>query len=203
MDVAKIPGLVSGAMSAPATTLAQQGSQSPANLLPVADQAHIRPLDVAGALQILLAEVRAAFALTADFGTSAPVLIDTPALAARQLIEMVLQSMPDDAQSVSAWAASLVRVESALQAGFDRALNAVTAWQDVPPLVIDAAKETRTLVFSALAEEPLKLQWLRPEWIGLAPRIERFWRRRRFVRRRLLDPDYSSANLDDTHEHQP
>jgi hypothetical protein len=34
--------------------------------------------------------------------------------------------------------------------------------------------------------------WLRPEWLGLAPRIERFWRRRRLTRRGLADPDFLS-----------
>jgi hypothetical protein len=29
--------------------------------------------------------------------------------------------------------------------------------------------------------------------VGLAPRLQRFWRRRRLARRRLMDPDYSSG----------
>ena len=60
-------------MPAPAATAprtptgppAEQGPQSPANAAPIADRADIRPLDIPAALQILLAEVRAAFELQA------------------------------------------------------------------------------------------------------------------------------------------
>jgi hypothetical protein len=91
-------------------------------------------------------------------------------------------------------------VESALQTGLERAINAVTVWHDVPAAVVDAAHETRALVLLALSDEPQNPLWLRPEWAGLAPRFERFWRRRRFARRRLADPDYSSGTFDDNHE---
>ena len=106
---------------------------------------------------------------------------------------MVLQSMPDEAPDVAAWTQALVRMEAALQTGLANAISAVSAWRDVTATVVDAAKETRTLVFSVLGDEPQNPLWLRPEWVGLAPRLERFWRRRRLARRRLMDPDYSSA----------
>jgi len=80
-----------------------------------------------------------------------------------------------------------------LQTGFASAISAVSAWRDVPSAVVDAAKETRALVFSVLGDEPQNPLWLRPEWVGLAPRLQRFWRRRRLARRRLMDPDYSSG----------
>jgi hypothetical protein len=82
-----------------------------------------------------------------------------------------------------------VRIDEALQLGMDRASNAVAAWRDVSPAVLEAVRDTRSQVFSALADEPQSPLWLRPEWIGLAPKIQRFWRRRRPVRRRLIDPD--------------
>jgi hypothetical protein len=84
-------------------------------------------------------------------------------------------------------------METALQTGLASAITAVSAWRDVPAAVVDAAKETRALVFSVLADEPQNPLWLRPEWAELAPRLQRFWRRRRLARRRLMDPDYSSA----------
>jgi len=49
------------------------------------------------------------------------------------------------------------------------------------------------LVFLVLGDEPQNPLWRRPEWVGLAPQLQRFWRRRRLAHRRLMDPDYSSG----------
>jgi hypothetical protein len=131
---------------------------------------------------------------------------ESPAQAVRALLQMVLQALPDETASslesnapgnAPAWSAALTRVDDALQAGLDRAVGAVTAWRDVPASVVDAAKETRASVFAILGDDPQNPIWLRPEWAGLAPRYERFWRRRRFVRRHLTDRDYSSGSFDD------
>jgi hypothetical protein len=113
---------------------------------------------------------------------------------------MLVDAMPDEPQSMPAWSALLERVETALQSGLDRGIDAVTLWRDVPVIVVDAAKDTGALVFSALGDDPRNPVWLRPEWAGLAPRFERFWRRRRRARRLLTDPDYSSGSLDDDSE---
>jgi hypothetical protein len=186
----------------------------------IADRADIRPLDIPAALQILLAEVRASFELQAieiggDTGGAGAV---SETQAARALLQMVLQALPDESASspewnapgnapgdapgnapgnALAWNAAQMRVDAALQAGLDRAVSAVAAWRDVPASVVDAAKETRTLVFAILGDDPQNPIWLRPEWAGLAPRFERFWRRRRVVRRHLADPDYASGSFDD------
>jgi hypothetical protein len=200
MDVTKLPAQGAAAIRAPTTTPAEPGSQSPANIAATADRADIRPLDIPAALQILLAEVRAAFDLEALLmsGEGSAVL-DTPAQAARVLVELVIQSMPDEA-GVPSWSAVLVRVEAALPIGLERAINAVSAWRDVPIMVVDATKETRALVFSILGDDPQSPIWLRPEWAGLQPKFERFWRRRRVARRRLTDPDYSSQTFEDDSE---
>jgi hypothetical protein len=168
--------------------------QSPANIAATADRADIRSLDIPAALQILLAEIRAAFDLQASqMSGEGSAVLDTPAQAARALVELVIQSMPDDA-GVPTWTAVLVRVEAALPIGLERAIDAVSAWRDVPVAVVDATKETRALVFSILGDDPQNPIWLRPEWAGLAPKFERFWRRRRIARRRLTDPDYESRS---------
>jgi hypothetical protein len=200
MDVTKLPSQGGAAIRAPTTSPGEPGSQSPANIATTADRADIRPLDIPAALQILLAEVRAEFDLQAVLmsGEGSAVL-GTPAQATRALVELVIQSMPDDA-GVASWSAVLERVEAALPIGLERAMNAVSAWRDVPPAVVEAAQETRTSVFSVLGDEPQNPLWLRPEWAGLAPRFERFWRRRRIARRRLTDPDYSSETFDDSDE---
>jgi hypothetical protein len=214
MDVTKMPAPAPAPAAAaprPPTGLpAEQGPQSPANAAPIADRADIRPLDIPAALQILLAEVRAAFELQAVvMGQDPSETATSPPQAARALLQMVLNAlpdesampdgsaMPDEGASMPAWNAVLARVETALQTGLDRGIDAVSVWRDVPPIVVDASKEVRTQVFSALDDDSQNPAWLRPEWAGLAPRFERFCRRRRKARRQLTDPDYSSGSLDD------
>jgi hypothetical protein len=205
MDITKMPAPATAPATArtPAAPPAEQGPQSPASAVPIADRADIRPLDIPAALQILLAEVRAAFELQAvAMGSSTSETVDSPPQGARALLQMLISAMPDESVGMPAWNAALARVETALQTGLDRGIDAVTVWRDVPPIVVDAVKQARTLVFSTFSDDPLSLVWLRPEWAGLAPRLERFWRRRRLARRHLTDPDYSSRSLDDDSERQ-
>lgn len=195
-----------GTASAGAPSAPHQGAQLPARTTATADQADIRPLDTPAALQILLAEVRASLELLAIMMGGETGGAQSPAQAARALLQMVLQAVPDESASTSArwnagqWNGALERVDSALQAGLDRAISAVSTWREVPASVVDAAKETRSMVFAILGDDPQNPVWLRPEWVGLAPRFERFWRRRRFVRRQLTDPDHSAGNFNDGSE---
>jgi hypothetical protein len=200
VDVTKLPAPGTAAIRPATTPPADLGSQSPANVAAIADRADIRPLDIPAALQILLAEVRASFDFQAVLMVGGGVVFDNPAQAARVLVEMVVQAMPDDVAGVASWSAALAHVETLLQVGIERAINAVTAWHDVPAAVVDAAKETRTLVLSVLGDETPNPIWLRPEWAGLAPRFERFRRRRRIARRYLTDPDHSPRSFDDDNE---
>ena len=207
MDVTKLPAPATGSAGTPSSA-PEQAAQPPARTAAIADRADIRPLDLPAALLILVAEVRASFemqaiAMSGDAGGAG---VESETQAARALLQMVLQALPDETANspewnapanVQAWSADQMRVEAALQAGLDRAVSAVAAWRDVPAGVVDATKETSTLVFAILGDDPQNPIWLRPEWAGLAPRFERFWRRRRFVRRRLTDPDYSSGSFDD------
>jgi hypothetical protein len=198
MDVTKMPAPASALARTPTAPPAEQGPQSAPNAAPIADRADIRPLDVPAALQILLAEVRAAFeSLAVAMGEDAGEAVNSPPQAARAVLQMVLRAVPDETASAPAWNAELARVETALQTGLDRGMEAVTLWRDVPPIVVEAAQEAHALVFSALDADPQNPAWLRPEWVGLAPEFERFWRRRRVARRRLTDPDYSSGRFDD------
>ena len=206
MDVTKLPPPGTADVRPPATSAGQLSSQTLAKPAALGDRADIRPLDVPAALQILLGEVRAALEQqlllafdqqpAAGEGSVSP---DNPAQAARILVQTAVQSLPDE-PDVAAWTAALSRVESALQIGIERAIDAVSAWRDVPGAVIDATKETRALVFAILGDDPQNPLWLRPEWAGFAPRLERFWRRRRIARRRLTDPDHVSGSFDDGNE---
>jgi hypothetical protein len=206
MDVTKMTASATAAARTPPAPAAEQGPQSPTNAAPIADRADIRPLDIPAALQILLAEVRAAFELQAiaigaiALGQDSSEAVTSPPQAARALLQMLVGATSDESASMPAWSAALARVEMALQSGLDRGIDAVSLWRDVPAIVVDAAKEARTLVFSTLGDEPQNPAWLRPEWAGLAPRLERIWRRRRLARRLLTDPDYSPGNPDDDSE---
>jgi hypothetical protein len=156
------------------------------------DRADIRPLDVSSALQILLAEVRGGLDLPLDAA-----MIAAPEQAAAALLELLLQGLPEDSHDVPAWSSALLRMEAVIQSGMERAISIVTQWRDVPPAVVDAVKEARAQFASALEDDPQNPLWLRPEWLGMAPLMQRFRRRRRNARRRLVDPDYPSGNLDE------
>jgi hypothetical protein len=186
---------------------------SSATAAPTADLLDIRPLDISGALQILLAEVRAALDLqlgaeitpgaitsSAATATTAGAIAQSPDQAARQMVEMFLQALPEDASDAPAWTAALVRADAALQSSIEEAVGVVTQWRDVPAAVVDAVADARALFFAALGDEPLNPIWLRPEWVGLAPVLQRLRRRRRNARRRLTDPDYPTPSLDETEE---
>jgi hypothetical protein len=191
MEVSKVRADVPTARAGTGT-VTEQGSQSATIVAPPADRADIRPLDISGALLILLAEVHAGFNLPAE-AIPQSAIVQSPVQAARELVNMFLQALSEDASSAPAWTAVLVRVEAAAQSSIGRALSVVSQWRDEPPAVVDAVRETHTLFLSALGDDPRNPLWLRPEWAGLAPRIQRFWRRRRNARRRLTDPDYSSG----------
>ena len=177
----------------------------------VEDQADIRPLDVPGGLQILLAETRAAFQQIAEFlgsaspptfGSAPEIAPANPVQAARQIVEWVLQSLPEHSSDVTVWASAMLKTESALQAGLELSVNTVSNWREVPPGVIDAVTQAGALVLQALSDELPNPLWLRPEWVGLAPRLQRFQRRRRAARRGLTDPDYWQGSLNDDEQHR-
>jgi hypothetical protein len=222
------------ASAAPGASGPQRGAAL-ANGPPAVDRADIRPLDLPGALQILVAEVRAALTetLLADLqpaaGAPAPSRaapspgdragpaspapanaetfaggavaqdLDDPVAAARLIVDLALRSLPE-AFEPDAWGGALARTDLALQAGVQRALEAVGAWRDVPPAIIEATRESGTLALTLTADEPT-YAWPPPEWLGMAPRLARLWRRRRILKRRLLDPDYGArGRWDDLEE---
>jgi hypothetical protein len=200
MDVTKTPPLGAPLAQAPGARAPETGSQSAATVAASADRANIRPLDVLAALRILIAEVRSSFELTAPSPVSdADILVDSPAQAAGAVLQVFLQAIPQDAPSLPAWTEAVAQTEAALQSGLEQGVVAVAAWRDVSTIVVDAAKETQALISSALSDDARNPAWLRPEWAGFAPRLQRFWRRRRLARRRLTDPDYPEGNVDDDH----
>jgi hypothetical protein len=185
MEIPKLPPAdAQSARVAPATT-AQRGPASLPETAAPADRADIRPLDVAAALQILLAEMRSGFELPAD-----DVPAQNPPQAARALLEVFLRAVPEDAGDAAAFTSALERVQWVMQSNIERAIGVVTAWRDVPAQVVEAVNEAHAQFLYALSNEPRSPLWLRPEWVGLAPKFQRFWRRRHAARRRLTDPDY-------------
>jgi hypothetical protein len=205
MDVSKLPPSNISAIRQEAATPAGQGSQAAVTVAPMAEAPDIRPLDIPGALQILLAEVRASLELDLELlsGRGAGGASQSPTLAARELVEMFLQSLPEDTDDAAAWTAALVRTDSAIQTGMDRAISIVTVWREVPQAAVDAVKEAHAQFASALGDDLRNPPWLRPEWTGLGPALIRFRRRRRAVRRRLTDPDYSTESLDEGEGYRP
>jgi hypothetical protein len=163
---------------------------------PASDQADIRPLDVPGGLQILIAETRAAFQEIAEFvaapapqtlGSSVDAAPGNSLQAARQIVELVLQSLPENIENPAVWTT----------AGLQQSVSTVANWREVADAVVDSVAQSAALVLQALSEEIPNPLWLRPEWVGLAPRLQRFSRRRRAARRRLTDPDHWQGSFDD------
>ncbi len=206
MEITKLPAPDSGASGVtPDVGPAEQGAKAPPNLIATADRLDIRPLDVSAALQILIAEVRASLESqtlpAADTGIFAPAAaVDNPLQAALALVEIILQAQPEEA-GIEQWDTALTRMEMQLHTGLERAVDTVASWRDISAPVVQTVNQTRALVLALLDEGPQNPLWLRPEWAGLAPRFDRFWRRRRRARRGLTDPDTSRGF--DNHEHQP
>ena len=129
--------------------------------------------------------------------------LSSPAQAAPVLVRLFLQMVPEDAGDPARWSATVTQLEVTLQSALDRAVATVEQWRNVPQVVVEAAKETRGLVMSQLNEEPPLPLWLRPEWMWLRPRMERFRRRRRLARRGFIDPDLWSLPEDDIRREVP
>jgi len=179
------------------------------------DRVDIGPLSLPGALQILLAEVREALVaelpvVTLPASRSNPP--QSPDQAAHRLVELYLQALGVDDETetevglgseAGVWLARLARVEAATDRGFERALQVVGDWREVTPLVLASLQEARTAMGSALTmdELPGTLEWdgsrdpfnpawwSRPDWVQLAPRLDRFRRRRRRLRESALERD--------------
>ena len=150
----------------------------------------IRPLDIPAALQILELK-RASFELQAILmGDTGAAGIESPNQAARALLQMVLQALPVESNALARTQRRRAATDALQTVSSLRHAGAVSAY--VPASVVVAAEQARTLV-RILGDDPRNPIWLRPEWAGLAPRFERFWRRRRIVRRQLTDPDYSGS----------
>jgi hypothetical protein len=202
MEINKVPPAQVATVRA--GTAAMTGQESAAHVAPTADRADIRPLDVPAALQILLAEVRAGLDMAADAAVAADPIDPTnpidPVHAARELVEMFFQAVPDEASNPAAWTAALIHAESTMQSSIERAQSIVSQWREVPPAVVDAVKETRALFFCVLGDDLKNSLWLRPEWMSLIPLLQRFRRRRRNARRRLTDPDHGHGSLDEGEE---
>jgi hypothetical protein len=171
------------------------------------DRLNIQPLDLTGALQILLAEVRAEL-VQSGLGAAGPALAPAvnvpaefaaspgPALAPPLVLQQFLQMLPEDAAGAnvdaSVWLAAVSQLEAAIPVALDRAVAAVAGWRDVSPTVVAEVAAARLEILAALLDEPPNPLWLRPEWLGLAPRMERFRHRRRLARRALRDPDFEA-----------
>jgi hypothetical protein len=262
MDVGKLPGAAVPSARTESPGAAGQSAGPPGKPASVAESADIRPLDVPRALQVLIAEVRAALveslleatqpqgraaalpappdlhaaspaspaALTAALldlaqadaknapgtgGTETlpPALLaalgsplpETPQQATVLLVDLLLRSAPAaeaepepvTPQGVTAWSAAVARLDASLLSGFDRTQAAVSVWREVPATVNAALLQTREAVLAVLEDPSQNAWWLRPEWASLAPRIERYRRRRRRNARRLRDPDYDPRFRDD------
>jgi hypothetical protein len=109
-----------------------------------------------------------------------------PAAAPVTLIQMMLQRLPaEESQQPVEWLNLATQVEGAVRSALDKAVEVVTAWRDVPPAAIAVVGDARTIVLAALDEDPPSPLWLMPEMMPILPRMQRYWRLRRRLRRSL------------------
>ncbi len=198
----------------------EQDSESADEASAAGDRVDIGPLSLPGALQILIAEIREALAAELPVLPPAPSSSQAPQgtdPAAQRLVELYLQAVSSADERLPEgknWLARLAGIDASVETGFERALQVVSAWREVTPAVIASLQEARGLLASALAtdeaignpadmggsatglRDPFNPAWLlRPEWLRLAPRLDRFRRLRRKMRRSALDPDARDPTL--------
>jgi hypothetical protein len=109
-----------------------------------------------------------------------------PATAPFTVIQMMLQRLPaEESQRPAEWLNTATQVEGLVRTAMDKAVDAVTVWRDVPPTAVAVVIDARTLVLAALDENSPNPLWLMPEMMCILPRLQRYWRLRRRLRRSL------------------
>jgi hypothetical protein len=109
-----------------------------------------------------------------------------PATAPFTVIQMMLQRLPaEESQRPAEWLNTATQVEGLVRTAMDKAVDAVTVWRDVPPTAVAVVIDARTLVLAALDENSPNPLWLMPEMMCILPRMQRYWRLRRRLRRSL------------------
>ena len=170
----------------------------------MADRADIRPLDLEGALQILISEVRAELdAALLSMGENPPppaTQVRSVQEAVKSLVDGLLNAYLREPQDFAAFDRAVSRIESAWQSGSARGLTFVGAWKQVPQSVVDTVRQVIAGAAEAIDAETMNPLWLNPEWAALAPRFARYRRRRQRLRRWLNDPDFKLAPLEEESE---
>ncbi len=162
---------------------------APSGAPPALERVDIQALDAVSALRIFVAEVRAALGLPADAAAAPYGALAAPQAAAVAVVAAFLARLPEDAAPIASWLAAHQHAAALRAAGLARGTAVVAAWRDVAAVVVDTVRESSALIVAVLGEEVDPAILLRQEWLGLAPRVSAFRRRRRAARRRLEDPD--------------
>lgn len=166
------------------------------------EQVSIHVLDTVGALLILIAEVREALSLVANSPLQSAVPQLGPASAPFTVIQMILGRLPaEESQPPAEWLDTATQLEGLVRMALDKAVDAVTAWRNVPPDVIAVVVDARTAVLAAMDEDSPGPLWLLPEMMPILPRMQRYWRLRRRLRRSLdRETATRSGDRDDAEE---
>lgn len=164
----------------------------------------IRPLDLAGALQILVAEVE--LALTeAGLGAGAPApgagttgIDAAQSAAARVLLSAFLRALPPASEPPATFFAAVQRAAQALADGSQAAIDRVAAWRGTPAALVAALQQGRQLSLALISDDRIQSPILaHPECLSLANEWARLRRRRRRQERRLLLTDTDADWLEE------
>jgi len=206
MDISKLPPasvVPTAATPAAAATPERNPLALPAAPAPAAGSG-IKPLDLASALKILISEVKLAFV---EAGNSAA--LPDPAWAfagapdaalpqaARALVELLLNFVPAQDMPAEALDRAIAGMLKVMDSAAQNAIERVGLWRDTPASVPDALGQVQTLaadaIAAALAADVPAGMLMRPEWLGLVPRLAQL--RRRLRRRRILLTDTDADHV--------
>jgi len=212
MEIPKFPPIpADSAAGAPTagvpTRLGERAGQAPSATNAAADRSGIKPLDLASALKILLTEVRLALidamqSPLRDPNDSLPQFVhasapeDAVPQAARGLVELLLRFVPDGDMSAEVLNQTVSRLQAAMEAAGQNAIERVSAWRDTPASIPDMLQQARTLAIVVIGGEVPSNILMRPEWLDLAPRIARLRRRLRRRGVSLTDADADHVEVE-------
>ena len=195
MEIPK-PSLSAEALRTLATPLGERGTPAASAGALLADRSSIKPLDLAGALQVLIAELRLALV---EAGFHPPDALDPAALQrwaadtadnaevtaprlAQPLLELFIANLPPEGDPPASWLAAVQRLEQVILRAGAAAIERIASWRDTPAAIPSLLRRALEIVVPQIHEDAPPPLLARPDWPGLAA-LQRFRRLRRRQRR--------------------
>lgn len=206
MDIPKLPPLPAVPAASRPGVPGDRTAQAASAPKPPTDGFGFKPLDLASALKILISEVNLAL-IDLRRSAAAPASVVPPDFAmtvedavpqaARVLVELLLRDVPAQDMPAESLDQAVATLRNTITVASQSAIERVSQWRDTPASMADALRQVQALAAGAMAGEIPAGILMRPEWLGLAPRLAQLRRR---LRRRTLwlsesDADHVATEL--------